>query len=48
LRHLQADPLLPADLLADDWPGPALRRAHGGFDERFKAVLATWQRAERR
>ena len=25
LRHLQADPLLPADLLPADWPGAELR-----------------------
>ena len=28
LRHLQADPLLPAELLPDGWPGPALRHAY--------------------
>ncbi|MCW5251268.1 PaaX domain-containing protein, C- domain protein [Streptomyces sp. SHP 1-2] len=28
VRHLLADPVLPAPLLPDDWPGPALREAY--------------------
>jgi len=46
LRHLQADPLLPAALLPDGWPGPALRRAQADLDRSFKAHLVTWLRAE--
>ncbi|MGV9989185.1 PaaX family transcriptional regulator C-terminal domain-containing protein [Streptomyces sp. NPDC003374] len=30
VRHLLADPVLPAALLPDDWPGPALRAAYTG------------------
>ena len=45
LRHLQADPLLPAALLPDPWPGPALRAAHRHFDRLFKSTLRTWQQA---
>lgn len=45
LRHLQADPLLPSDLLDGTWPGPLLRRAHAGFDDAFKRELAVWQRS---
>ena len=48
LRHLQADPLLPAELLPDDWPGPALRDAYESFDATFKASWTTHLRALRR
>lgn len=41
LRHLQADPLLPAELLPAAWPGAELRAHEDRFDERFKAVLRT-------
>ncbi len=34
LRHLQADPLLPADLLPADWPGSRLRTVYDGWDAR--------------
>ncbi|HWJ96738.1 MAG TPA: PaaX family transcriptional regulator C-terminal domain-containing protein [Acidimicrobiales bacterium] len=42
LRHLQADPLLPAALLPDHWPGTRLRSREDRFDHTFKAVLRTW------
>ncbi len=45
LRHLQADPLLPADLLPESWPGTALRRAYEGWDARYRRVLRRWGRA---
>ncbi len=41
LRHLQADPLLPEELLAADWPGASLRSAYEAYDEAFKA---SWSR----
>ena len=47
LRHLQSDPLLPAELLPADWPGPALRAAYTGWDGRYRAVLRAWGRAAR-
>ncbi|MGW1724343.1 PaaX family transcriptional regulator C-terminal domain-containing protein [Streptomyces sp. NPDC002306] len=31
VRHLLADPVLPAELLPDDWPGAALRSAYTGY-----------------
>ncbi len=31
VRHLLADPVLPAALLPADWPGPALRTAYTGY-----------------
>lgn len=42
LRHLQADPLLPAALLPDGWPGRDLRSHEDRFDRTFKTVLRTW------
>lgn len=42
LRHLQADPLLPAALLPADWPGTDLRRAYARFDTAYRAVLRDW------
>ena len=38
LRHFQADPLLPADLLPADWPGAALRADYDRYDRAFKAA----------
>ncbi|MDT3397888.1 PaaX family transcriptional regulator C-terminal domain-containing protein [Streptomyces sp. B1866] len=40
LRHLLADPVLPARLLPGDWPGVALRRAYDAFERDFRALLA--------
>lgn len=31
VRHLLADPVLPVELLPDDWPGDALRQAYHDF-----------------
>lgn len=31
VRHLLTDPVLPAELLPEDWPGAALRRAYHDF-----------------
>ena len=31
VRHLSTDPVLPAELLTDDWPGQALRDAYGDY-----------------
>jgi phenylacetic acid degradation operon negative regulatory protein len=44
LRHLQADPLLPGDLLPAHWPGGLLRARHRSYDRAFKDTLAAWQR----
>ena len=40
VRHLQLDPLLPAELEAKDWPGHELRSTYRQFDEVFKRHLA--------
>ncbi len=42
LRHLQADPLLPAELLPRRWPGDALRADYDRYDAAYRAVLARW------
>lgn len=47
LRHLQADPLLPPELLPDAWPAPWLRLAYERYDASFRDLLATWQRHHR-
>jgi len=45
LRHLQRDPLLPAELLPRAWPGDALRAAYETFDAEYRAILAASHRA---
>ena len=39
LRHFQADPLLPDELLPTGWPGPALRRQYDRWDAAYRARL---------
>ncbi|GAA2424922.1 PaaX family transcriptional regulator C-terminal domain-containing protein [Streptomyces macrosporus] len=39
LRHLLADPLLPAELLPDGWPGAELRARYDAFAADLRAVL---------
>ncbi|HEX5566456.1 MAG TPA: PaaX family transcriptional regulator C-terminal domain-containing protein [Streptomyces sp.] len=39
LRHLLADPLLPAALLPGGWPGAALRESYDAFEDDFRVVL---------
>jgi phenylacetic acid degradation operon negative regulatory protein len=48
LRHLQADPLLPAALLPADWPGDALRADYDRYDVAFKQVWRAWYKAQLR
>jgi phenylacetic acid degradation operon negative regulatory protein len=42
LRHFLADPLLPDELLGDDWPGPELRDHYDEYDEVYRRLLASW------
>ncbi len=44
LRHLQADPLLPAQLLPRRWPGVALRATYDDWDARYRTTLRAWSR----
>ncbi len=46
LRHLQADPLLPTELLPASWPGASLRAVYDRWDHRYRRVLRTWGRAD--
>lgn len=47
LRHLQADPLLPAALLPPSWPGDRLRAAYDDWDRCYRTLLAAWSRSAR-
>jgi phenylacetic acid degradation operon negative regulatory protein len=47
LRHLQADPLLPAELVPPDWPGDALRADYDRYDIAFRQVWRAWYKAQR-
>ena len=47
LRHLQADPLLPVELLPAGWPGARLRSTFDDWDRRYRALLASWARGDR-
>jgi phenylacetic acid degradation operon negative regulatory protein len=44
LRHLQADPLLPEELLWMDWPGVALREDYDVYDRAYRTLLRDWFR----
>jgi phenylacetic acid degradation operon negative regulatory protein len=46
LRHLQADPLLPKELLPDDWPGTRLRADYDRWDAEYRATLSRWSRLD--
>jgi phenylacetic acid degradation operon negative regulatory protein len=39
VRHLQLDPLLPAELIPQEWPGQDLRSAYRRFNDVFKQRL---------
>ena len=42
LRHFNADPLLPRELLGRRWPGDALRADYERYDAAYKALLGEW------
>jgi phenylacetic acid degradation operon negative regulatory protein len=42
LRHFQADPLLPAELLPAGWPGPVLRQRYDRYDAAYRGLLRSW------
>ncbi|MHB1986599.1 MAG: PaaX domain-containing protein, C- domain protein [Acidimicrobiales bacterium] len=42
LRHFQADPLLPPELLSGSWPGPQLRAAYDKWDGDYRRSLTKW------
>jgi phenylacetic acid degradation operon negative regulatory protein len=45
LRHFQADPLLPAELLSSGWPGEALRAEYAEWDKAYRGLLGAWLRS---
>ena len=47
LRHLLADPLLPAELLPATWPGDELRTTYERYQRAFSEVWRTWYRTQR-
>ncbi|HEX4902514.1 MAG TPA: PaaX family transcriptional regulator C-terminal domain-containing protein [Acidimicrobiales bacterium] len=47
VRHLLADPVLPAELAPSGWPDRELRAAFEGFDAGFKATWRAWFQAFR-
>jgi phenylacetic acid degradation operon negative regulatory protein len=42
LRHFNADPMLPRELLGRRWPGDALRADYDRYDATYKALLGDW------
>lgn len=44
LRHLQADPLLPPQLLPLGWPGARVRSAYDEWDQAYRRLLSQWYR----
>lgn len=46
VRHLLTDPVLPAELLPDDWPGSALREAYTNFAAELSSRRDTEQLME--
>lgn len=46
LRHLQADPLLPAALLPPNWPGERLRTEYDRWDGAYRRVLVAWHHSQ--
>ena len=44
LRHFQADPLLPEELLPRGWPGAGLRTDYDRFDVAYRALLREYFR----
>ena len=45
LRHLAADPLLPASLRPEGWPGNELRSTYDSWDAAYRRLLADWHRS---
>jgi phenylacetic acid degradation operon negative regulatory protein len=45
LRHIGGDPLLPAELLPPDWPGPALRAEYRRYQRAFDTAARAWFRS---
>ena len=48
LRHLVADPLLPAALCPPDWPAAELRAAYDRYNRAYRARLSAFFRSRSR
>jgi phenylacetic acid degradation operon negative regulatory protein len=48
LRHLVADPLLPAELCPDDWPASSLRSVYEHYDDAYRTRLSAFFRLRSR
>ena len=46
LHHIRADPLLPVELLPDEWPGAMLRRAYVTYQRTFAAAARVFFRSK--
>lgn len=46
LRHFNADPLLPRELLDRRWPGDALRSDYERYDAAYRSALRSWLMAD--
>ncbi len=47
LRHLLADPALPAELAPPDWPAAGLRGVYDDFEAAYQALLRRFFRSQR-
>jgi phenylacetic acid degradation operon negative regulatory protein len=47
VRHLDADPLLPDELLPASWPGTLLRERYGSYHRAYERRFAAWLKADR-
>jgi len=47
VRHLDRDPLLPDELLPNDWPGAALRRGYLAYHDEYEQRFTAWLRDAR-
>lgn len=46
VRHITADPLLPAALLPPGWPGDRIRAAYDEYEVAYGRLLVAWLRSE--
>jgi phenylacetic acid degradation operon negative regulatory protein len=47
LRHLLADPVLPAALAPAEWPADGLRTSYDGYDHAYRRLLRRFFRQVR-
>jgi phenylacetic acid degradation operon negative regulatory protein len=47
LQHVRRDPLLPDELVPEQWPGDALRRAYAAYRDTYGTAVGAWFAAQR-